>query len=86
MSPDRSELEEHRARVLQALSRHSDPVLREMGEQLSTGGVAPHELLSEPRYVELLQRGMRHIDEAGPDALRAPAADAGGGSVPAARR
>jgi hypothetical protein len=56
-NPFLSDLEQHRARVFDALSRHSDPVLREIGRQLANGTVTPHELLSEPKYVEALQRG-----------------------------
>lgn len=58
-SPDqhlREELSRHRAKVFEALSRHSDPTLREMGRQLATGAVAPHELLREPQYVDTLRR------------------------------
>jgi hypothetical protein len=61
-NPLLSDIELHRARVFDALSRHSDPVLREIGRQLASGTVAPHELLSEPRYVEALQRGAQPPD------------------------
>jgi hypothetical protein len=94
MPSDPSEFEQHRAQVYEALSRHSDPLLREMGKQLAAGTVAPHELLSEPRYVEVLRRGMRHVAETGDDELRArligpPGADGGApgdGGVPTGRR
>jgi hypothetical protein len=52
------ELSRHRAKVFEALSRHSDPTLREMGRQLAVGAVAPHELLKEPQYVDALRRRM----------------------------
>lgn len=68
-SSDRAELEQHRARVLDALSRHSDPVLREIGEQLSNGVVSPHDLLRQPAYVEVLRRGLEQLD-ADTDAVR----------------
>ena len=35
------ELARHRAKVFDALSRHSDPALREIGRQLAGGAVAP---------------------------------------------
>jgi hypothetical protein len=55
--PDqREELARHRAKVFEALSRHSDPTLREMGRQLASGALAPHDLLKEPQYVDTLRR------------------------------
>jgi len=50
------ELARHRAKVFEALSHHSDPILREMGRQLAGGALAPHELLKEPQYVDTLRQ------------------------------
>jgi hypothetical protein len=55
---DREELAQHRARVFAALSRHSDPVLREMGRQLARHGVlTPHELIAMPHYADTIVQG-----------------------------
>lgn len=78
-NPFLSDIEQHRARVFDALSRHSDPVLREIGRQLARGTVTPRELLSEPRYVEALQRG---ADAAITDEPEAPKPDHGAGRPP----
>jgi hypothetical protein len=63
------ELARHRAKVFEALSRHSDPTLREMGRQLATGALAPHDLLKEPQYVDTLRRRMAILAEMDSDAL-----------------
>ena len=54
--PLQEELAQHRAKVFEALSSHSDPTIREIGRQLASGAVAPHELLREPQYVDALRR------------------------------
>ena len=46
----------HRARVFEALRRHSDPTLREMGRLLASGAMAPHDLLKDSQYVDTLRR------------------------------
>jgi hypothetical protein len=46
----------HRARVFEALRRHSDPTLREMGRLLASGALAPHDLLKDPQYADTLRR------------------------------
>jgi hypothetical protein len=56
--PLQEELALHRAKVFAALSRHSDPTIREIGRQLASGAIAPHELLKEPQYVDALRRRM----------------------------
>jgi hypothetical protein len=56
--PLQEELAQHRAKVFEALSRHSDPTIREIGRQLASGAMAPHELLKEPQYVDALRRRM----------------------------
>jgi hypothetical protein len=56
---------EHRARVLDALSRHSDPVLREIGTQIATGALAPHQMLQDPHYIDALHRHIRHLHDNG---------------------
>ena len=84
----------HRAPVFDALSRHPDPVLREMGRQLAAGALAPRELLRDPHYVEELRRRFRKITELDDEVLRARILgarrpedrDPGEGGVPASRR
>jgi hypothetical protein len=56
--PLQEELAQHRAKIFEALSRHSDPTIREIGRQLAGGAMAPHELLKEPQYVDALRRRM----------------------------
>jgi hypothetical protein len=63
------ELARHRAKVFEALSRHSDPTLREMGRQLASGALAPHELLKEPQYVDTLRRRVAILAAMDNDAL-----------------
>jgi hypothetical protein len=46
----------HRVRVFEALRRHSDPTLREMGRLLASGALAPRDLLKDPQYVDTLRR------------------------------
>jgi hypothetical protein len=65
----RDELARHRAKVFEALSRHSDPTLREMGRQLASGALAPHELLKEPHYVDTLRRRVAILAAMDNDAL-----------------
>ena len=45
----RDEMAAHRAKVIAALSHHSDPTLRQIGRLLATGVLTPHELLDDPR-------------------------------------
>ena len=47
---------QHRARVFEALRRHSDPTLREMGRLLASGALAPYDLLKDPHYADTLRR------------------------------
>jgi hypothetical protein len=63
------ELARHRAKVFEALSRHSDPTLREMGRQLASGALVPHELLKEPQYVDTLRRRVAILAAMDNDAL-----------------
>jgi hypothetical protein len=48
--------------LVDALNRHADPALREIGQRLA-GGAAPHQLLALQRHVDVLQRGLRQIDD-----------------------
>jgi len=63
------ELARHRAKVFEALSHHSDPTLREMGRQLASGALAPHELLKEPHYVDTLRQRAAILAALDPDDL-----------------
>jgi hypothetical protein len=65
------ELEQHRVRVFDALRRHSDPVMREIGSQLAGGVLAPHDIVREPHYVASLLRGLRVVADLDDDELRA---------------
>jgi hypothetical protein len=63
-SPDgygHDELVRHRAKVFEALSRHSDPALREVGRQLAGGVLTPKDLLDHPRYADVLRRGASQL-------------------------
>jgi hypothetical protein len=99
--PLRDELALHRAKVFAALSRHSDPTMREIGRQLASGAMAPHELLKEPHYVDALRRRVSVLTAMDSDDLHQrvfgvprPGREAGGrpgpddhdGGVPAVRR
>lgn len=50
-------------RLAEALDLHTDPVLREIGQQL-TDGAAPHELLMDTRFAEVVEHGLKRLDEA----------------------
>ena len=63
------ELARHRAKVFEALTRHSDPTLREMGRQLASGALAPSDLLKEPQYVDTLRRRVAVLAAMDSDAL-----------------
>jgi hypothetical protein len=63
------ELARHRAKVFEALSRHSDPTLREMGRQLASGALTPSDLLKEPQYEDTLRRRMAILATMDDDAL-----------------
>lgn len=67
--PISDEVQAHRARVFDALSRHSDPALREIGRLLAGGTVSPHQLLDDPRHAETLRRGARKLQELAPEQL-----------------
>ena len=96
------ELARHRAKVFEALSRHSDPTMREMGRQLASGALAPHDLLKEPQYVDTLRSRLAILATMDGDALHRrvfglpftdgtgkrlrPGPDDHDGGVPAVRR
>lgn len=64
-------LAEQRARVLDALSRHPDPVMREIGTQLASGVLAPHQLLQDSHYLEALRRRLEQLNQSDGGELRA---------------
>jgi hypothetical protein len=64
------ELARHRAKVFEALSRHSDPALREVGRQLASGVVTPKDLLDEPRFVDVLRRSANQLATMNGDELQ----------------
>lgn len=45
----------------QALVRHDDPVLREIGQQLSSGQVRPAALLAIPEYQRVIAHGLSRL-------------------------
>jgi hypothetical protein len=55
------ELARHRAKVFDALSRHSDPALREVGRQLAGGVLTPKDMLDQPQYVDVLRRSVNQL-------------------------
>jgi hypothetical protein len=58
------------------MAEGSDPVAREMAEQLRSGQVRPRDLLLVPEYRRVLERGTRRIAElvtTGEEAGRDPA-------------
>jgi hypothetical protein len=64
------ELVQHRAKVFESLSWHSDPGLADIGRRLARGEFAPYQLLNVPRYVEVLQRGAAGLNGMSDDDLR----------------
>jgi len=51
-------MNEHR---YQRLLAHDDPVVREIGEQLRDGEVRPRDLLRDPEYRQVIQRGLARL-------------------------
>ncbi len=66
----RNEITAHRARVFAALSRHSDPSMREIGRLLAEGTATPHQLIEDPRRADPAHRTERKQAEAALDELR----------------
>ena len=50
-----------RRQAYNRLAAQRDPLLREIGEQLRRGDVRPHELLREPAYRRVIERGLQHL-------------------------
>jgi hypothetical protein len=60
----------YRQRIYHELANHSDPLLREIGEQLCDGLVRPHQLLAIPAYAEVLDRGLENLRQLDLSAIR----------------
>jgi hypothetical protein len=57
------------------MARSGDPLLREIGSQLSRGQIRPAGLLAVPEYLQVIRRGLARLDEvASQRATAAPAA------------
>jgi hypothetical protein len=69
----RNEITAHRAKVFAALSRHSDPAMREIGRLLAHGTATSRQLLEDPRYADRLQRAEHKLTEMDPAAFQEPA-------------
>jgi hypothetical protein len=57
----RREPKERRQRSYEALARHSDPVLREIGQQLAEGRMRPADLLRSPVYLDAFHAAARRV-------------------------
>lgn len=68
-----TELAAHRARVCRALRGSEDPLLREIGEQLERGTIAPRDLLTEPSYRQVVDNGLGRLARFDPDDPATPA-------------
>ena len=44
-----------------ALVEHTDPVVREIGQQLRNGEIRPRDLLRAPEYRPVLERGLSRL-------------------------
>lgn len=53
--------EERRRHTYARLAKHDDPLLREIGVQLSNGVLRPSDLLTDPSYRNVLARSLRRI-------------------------
>jgi hypothetical protein len=53
--------DERRVVVGAALSRHRDPLVRELGLQLGRGLVTPRDVLRAPAYRSVLDEGLRRL-------------------------
>ncbi|GAA1032404.1 hypothetical protein GCM10009557_30810 [Virgisporangium ochraceum] len=62
----RDELTAHREKVFAALSRHSDPALREIGRLLAAGAASPQQLREDPLRADQLRRIARKLKEMDP--------------------
>jgi hypothetical protein len=50
-----------RAATCAALSRHRDPLVRELGLRLSRGFLAPRDVLAAPAYRDVVDAGLRRL-------------------------
>jgi hypothetical protein len=58
-----------RARVYDALAEHPDPLLREIGRQLRRGEMTLLDVLRQPEYQRVLERGLRGLQQIDPARL-----------------
>jgi hypothetical protein len=70
----------HRAKVFAALSRHSDPALREIGRLLAAGAASPQQLRDDPLSADKLRRIARKLKEMDPE-TRGPGAKPSGSAT-----
>jgi hypothetical protein len=68
--PELTDVHERRARAEATMSRHRDPLVRELGLQLGRGLLVPRDVLRAPAYRGLIEEGLRHLREL--DARRGP--------------
>lgn len=76
----RAELMAHRAKVFAALSRHSDPALREIGRLLAAGAASPQQLRENPLRADQLRRIARKLKEVDPE-TRGPGTNPSGSAT-----
>lgn len=76
----RDELMAHRAKVFAALSRHSDPALREIGRLLAAGAASPQQLREDPLRADQLRRIARKLKDMDPE-TRGPGANPTGSAT-----
>ena len=76
----RDELLAHREKVFAALSRHSDPALREIGRLLAAGAASPQQLREDPLRADQLRRIARKLKEMDPE-TRGPGANPSGSTT-----
>jgi hypothetical protein len=93
----RDQIMAHQAKVVAALSNHSDPALRRIGRLLASGVLTPRQLMDDPRRTARKPTGTSSGHTVARRAVRAnepgPASrsnytdpDNGAGGVPAIRR
>lgn len=67
-----------RAAVYERMATSSDPLTREIGQQLRDGVLRPQDLLKEPEYRRFLDRGVERLRELDLDELTRQAEAAAG--------
>lgn len=65
----------YRQHLYRDLARNDDPLLREIGEQLYDGLIRPRDLLTEPTYRDVVERGLERLRQADPETVRTELTD-----------